>query len=66
MVSRGLTFLFRIPTPKAALRDPVPFVGPPECGVSGLLHGVWLAAPSKFCNEIGGLLPIAPCGRTSL
>ncbi len=29
-------------------------------------HGDGLVAPPEFCNEIGGLLPIAPCGRTSL
>jgi len=39
--------------------DPVPFFGPPDGGLSRLLHGGWLAAPPEFCNEIGGLLPIA-------
>ncbi len=39
---------------------PKPFIGPPELGVSGLLQGDGLAASPKFCNEIGGLLPIAP------
>lgn len=46
--------------------DPKPFFGPTELGVSGLLQGDGLAASPKFCNEIGGLLLIAPCGRTSL
>ncbi len=41
-------------------RDPVPFYGPPEGGVSGLFHGSWLVTPPGFCNEIGGLWPIAP------
>ena len=29
---------------------------------SGLGRGGGLGAPSGFCNEIGGLLPMAPCG----
>jgi hypothetical protein len=29
-------------------------------------HDDGLGAPSGFCSEIGDLLPIAPCGRTSL
>ncbi len=32
----------------------------------GYAHGDGLAASPGFCNEIGGLWPIAPCGRSSL
>ena len=46
--------------------DPVPIVGPPEGRLSDLCHGGGLAAPPGFCNEIGVLWPIAPCGLTSL
>jgi putative transposase len=46
--------------------DPRPFSGPPEAGVSGLSHGGGLGAPPGFCNAIGGLWPMAPCGRSSL
>ena len=46
--------------------DPRPFVGPPEVGVSGTAHGGGLGAPREFCNVIGGLWPMAPCGRSSL
>jgi transposase len=46
--------------------DPRPFSGPPEAGVSGHLHGGGLGAPPGFCSEIGGLWPMAPCGRSSL
>ncbi|WP_374545006.1 hypothetical protein [Rhodoblastus sp.] len=33
---------------------------------SGLCHGGGLDEPPGFCSEIGGLLPMAPCGRSSL
>ena len=33
---------------------------------SGFNHVGGLAAPSGFISEIGGLLPMAPCGRSSL
>ena len=46
--------------------DPRPFVGPPEVRVSGTAHGGGLGAPPEFCNVIGGLWPMAPCGRSSL
>jgi hypothetical protein len=32
----------------------------------GYAPGDGLAASPGFCNEIGGLWPIAPCGRSSL
>jgi len=32
----------------------------------GFIQGGGLVAPPEFINEIGTLLPIAPCGRTSL
>jgi len=31
-----------------------------------LCHGGGLDAPPGFCSEIGTLLPMAPCGRSSL
>lgn len=29
-------------------------------------HGGELGMPPGFCSRIGGLLPMAPCGRSSL
>ena len=33
---------------------------------SGFIQGGGLVAPPEFISEIGTLLPIAPCGRSSL
>jgi hypothetical protein len=38
----------------------------PELEFSGPSQGDGLAASPGFINAIGGLLPMAPCGRTSL
>ena len=38
----------------------------PELEFSGPSQGDGLAASPVFINAIGGLLPMAPCGRTSL
>jgi len=43
-----------------------PFFGPPEVGVFRLDQGDGLVAPPDFVSVIGTLLPIAPCGRSSL
>ena len=43
-----------------------PNAEPPQNRVLGLFHGDGLVAPPRNCSEIGTLLPIAPCGRTSL
>jgi hypothetical protein len=49
---------------KALIRDRS--LGRPRVEFPGLGHGSWLGAPPGFCSEIGGLLPMAPCGRSSL
>ena len=46
--------------------DCTPSLDRPRVEFSGLIHGDGLAASPGFSNEIGGLLPIAPCGRSSL
>jgi hypothetical protein len=38
----------------------------PRLEFRACFHDDGLGAPSGFCSEIGDLLPIAPCGRTSL
>lgn len=43
-----------------------PNFGPPITRVLRLFHGGGLDAPAWFCSKIGGLLPIAPWGRSSL
>ncbi len=40
--------------------------GPPKGRFPGLGHNSGLRALPGFCSEIGGLLPMAPCGRSSL
>jgi hypothetical protein len=37
-----------------------------ELEFSGLCHPGGLAAPAGVIRETGGLLPMAPCGRSSL
>ena len=37
-----------------------------ELEFSGLCHAGGLAAPAGVMRETGGLLPMAPCGRSSL
>jgi len=46
--------------------DPRPRIGPPEGRVFRPHRDGGLAAPSGFISVIGGLLPMAPCGRSSL
>lgn len=48
--------LIRVPP----VHEPPQDSGP---AVSGFFHGRRLVTPSKFRNEIGTCLPIAPCGE---
>ena len=57
----GLPWFFQYNLP--AVR---PNFGPPITRVLRLFHGGGLDAPAWFCSKIGGLLPIAPWGRSSL
>ena len=43
-----------------------PSLDRPKVEFRASFHDDGLGAPSGFCSEIGDLLPIAPCGRTSL
>jgi hypothetical protein len=43
-----------------------PTLDRPKLEFSGLIHDDGMGAPSGSCNVIGGLFPIAPCGRSSL
>ena len=44
----------------------LPEFGPPGCGFSGVNAQGWPDAPEAFISDIGGLFPMALCGRTSL
>lgn len=43
-----------------------PTLGRPKAEFSGFAQGDGLVTPPDFVSRIGTLLPIAPCGRSSL
>lgn len=46
--------------------DPPPTLDRPKAEFSGFAQGDGLVTPPDFVSMIGTLLPIAPCGRSSL
>ena len=55
VITRVLGFVIRSPT-----------LDRPKAGFSGFAQGDGLVTPPDFVSMIGTLLPIAPCGRSSL
>ena len=59
------SFIQLRPEPVADLIRP-PTLDRPEAEFSGFAQGDGLVTPPDFASMIGTLLPIAPCGRSSL